>query len=149
MHPLILHIQFKEINAPIKELSTTYHNFFTFPLLLSSSVLYLNKNVPQTSPTMSTNEDYVLIKSVNRANGKWNTWREKTSDFCFELRNREKEILKTNLPSSYCKLLCTFRTQNSNKASNILTLPILPTQALGYMCILLLVLKIYFWNLQL
>lgn len=59
------------------------------------------------------------------------------SGLCWEIE--KKEILKTNLPSSYCKLLCKFRTQNSNKASNILTLPILPTQALGYICILLLV----------
>ena len=66
MTHLILHIHFKEINAPINELSTTYYNFLTFPLLTSSSVLYLSKNVPQTSPTMSTNEDYVLIKSVNK-----------------------------------------------------------------------------------
>ena len=66
MTHLILHIHFKDINAPINELSTTYHNFLTFSLLTSSSLLYLNNNVPQTSPAMSTNEDYVLIKSVNK-----------------------------------------------------------------------------------
>lgn len=88
------HINFKELNAHINELSSplviSWHSSINFIFLL-----VLNKNDSHTFLMMKTDADNVLLLKfvIKRAIRKWNKWRGKNlRDILFEQKDRGKGI---------------------------------------------------------